>query len=110
MTHTGWQVHQLDLDRHLWRSPHGLRRETGPAGTTAIDELAHWHLAHSGALDRALDAVERAWRPDAPGPAPLVEHVRVASVRCAGGPAAGCAGALSGGRTGRTAGWCPDHR
>ena len=57
-THTGWQVHQAGLDRHYWRSPHGLCRETGPAGTAVLDDLTHWHVTHPGALDAALDVVE----------------------------------------------------
>ncbi len=56
-THRGWRVDQVGLDRHVWRSPHGLCREVGPAGTAVLDDLTHWQLTHPGALDRALDAL-----------------------------------------------------
>lgn len=58
-THAGWTVRQHGLDRHYWRTPHGLYRETGPAGTRVIDQLTHFQATHPGALDRALDAVEK---------------------------------------------------
>ncbi len=57
-THAGWTVHQHGLDRHYWRTPHGLYRETGPAGTHPIDETTYHHAIKRIALDRALDAIE----------------------------------------------------
>ncbi len=57
-THAGWQSHQVALDRHAWRSPHGLCRTTGPDGTTVTDLAQHLELIDPGWLHRALDLVE----------------------------------------------------
>lgn len=57
-THAGWTVHQHGLDRHYWRTPHGLYRETGPAGTHPVDETTYHRAVQRMALDRALDAIE----------------------------------------------------
>ncbi|VXB93026.1 hypothetical protein [Nocardioides sp. AX2bis] len=62
-THAGWTVRQHGLDRHYWRTPHGLYRETGPAGTRVIDETTYHRAVKRIALDRALDAIEKSLRP-----------------------------------------------
>jgi hypothetical protein len=59
-THLAYRCQQLDLARYLWRSPHGLERLVDATGTHELDPAQALELARPGALDAALDLVDRA--------------------------------------------------
>ncbi len=54
-THLGYRLRQTSLDRHLWTTPHGLHRTTGPEGTRILDDHQAHETAHPGQLDAILD-------------------------------------------------------
>jgi hypothetical protein len=57
-THQPYRCRQLGLGSYLWRSPHGLQRLVDNTGTHELDTAQALELAHPGALDAALDAIE----------------------------------------------------
>lgn len=61
-THRDYRLRQLGPDEYLWRTPHGLHRLVGPAGTTVVDGSTANHLANGEALQRALDRLEEQLR------------------------------------------------
>jgi hypothetical protein len=56
--HLAYRCQQIGLARYLWRSPHGLQRLVDDTGTHELDTAQALELAHPGALDAALDAIE----------------------------------------------------